>query len=263
MKNIFITIPIMIAVLAGCTKLSLQMRVDPSLETNAKVYEVISQNAWFTDEKLNVSFGEYWVSDANTGWRTTQTSLATETSFTNQLFGMNSSDATNIKSSQTITYKFNIGDNATWESKCVHLADKRVTKNKNVSSLEILSSRYTCHYNLAEHEPWDLSVEQNDLGQIDIRMTNRVKFFRAHSTAGIYLTPDGRPYETIRPPDAGYTWLDDENVVAAISVKEKKPRIWLDKRNPDSMNRALGMASVGLLIYHWKILPELKKHYGL
>ena len=250
----------MVAVLTGCTTLSLQMRVDPSLENNAKVYKVISPNAWFTDEKLNLSFGQYRVADAKTGWRTTKTSSATETSLTNQLFGMSGSDATNIKSSQTITYKFNIGNKTTWDSKCVHLADKRVTKNENVSSLEILSSRYTCHYSIADHEPWDLSIEQNDQGKTEIRMTNGVKYFRAHSTAGMYFTPEGRPYETIRPPDAGYSWMDADKVVAALSVREKIPRVWLDKRNPDAVNRVLAMAGTGLLIYHWKILPGLNQH---
>lgn len=250
----------MVAVLAGCTTLSLQMKVDPSLETNAKVYEVTSPNVWFSDKKLHVTFGDYRVADANTGWRTTNTSSATETSLTNQLFGVSSSDATNIKSSQTITYKFNIGDKIAWDSHCVHLADKRVTKHKNVSSLEILSSRYNCHYTAADHEPWDLSIEQNDQGQIDIRMTSGVRLFKAHSTARMYFTPEGRPYNTIRSPDAGYSWMDADNVVAAISVREKIPRIWLDKRNSDSMNLVLAMASTGLLIYHWKILPDLNQH---
>ncbi len=260
MKNLSKTIPVIIILLTGCTTLSLRMKVDPSLETNARVYEVKSPSSWSVNKKLNVSFGTYRVADANTGWRTTKTSSATEISMVDQLLGMSSSDATNIKGSQTLAYKFKIGDEITWDCQCVHLAEKRVTKHKNVSSLEILSSRYTCHYTRADNEPWVLSVEQHDLAQIDIRMTNGEKLFRAHSTAGMYVTSDERPYKTFRPPDAGYTWTHDDNNVAAISVGEKIPRVWLDKRNPDSMNRVLAMASAGVLIYHWKILPKLKQH---
>ena len=91
-------------------------------------------------------------------------------------------------------------------------------------------------------------------------MTNGEKLFRAHATAGMYVTSDGRPYKTFRPGDAWYTWTHDDNNVAAISLKEKIPRVWLDRRNPDSMNHVLSMASTGLLIYHWKILPKLKQH---
>jgi hypothetical protein len=236
------------------------MKVDPSLETNARVYEVKSPSSWSVNKKLNVSFGTYRVTDANTGWKTTKTSSATEISMVNQLLGMSSSDATNIKTSRSLSYIFKVGNEITWDSQCFHRAEKRVVKNKNLSSVEILSSRYTCRYTRADMERWVLSIEQDDLSQLDIRMINGEKLFMAHSTAGMYVTSDERPYKTFRSPDAGYTWTHDDNNVAAISAGEKIPRVWLDKRNSDSMNHVLSMASTGVLIYHWKILPELKQH---
>jgi hypothetical protein len=259
MKNLRKTIPVIIILLAGCTTAKLLMKIDPSLETNARVYEVKSPSSWSDNKKLNVSFGTYRVADANTGWRTTKTSSATEISLANQLLGMSSSDATNIKTSQSLAYKFKIGDEITWDSQCVHLAEKREVKSKNVSSVEILSSQYTCQYTRADNESWTLSIEQGGLSQLDIRMTNKEKLFRAHATAGMYVLSDGRSSKLFAPSDAGYTWTHDNNNVAAISLKEKTPRVWLDKRNPDSMNHVLSMASTGLLIYHWKIAPTLKR----
>jgi hypothetical protein len=249
------------------------MQVDPSLETNARVYEVESPDSW-SDKKLNVSFGPYRVADINAGWRRTGKSSSTGSFWTDMLFeatGISTSDRTESDdttsddttsevSQQSLTYKFKIGNEITWDSQCDHIAEKQETKYKKVSSIRILESQYTCRYTRAGNEQWVLSVEQQDSSGLDIRMTSKEKLFMAHSTAGTYRMSDGSSSsKLLRPPDVGYTWTHDDNNVAAISLREEVPRIWLDKRNPDSMNHVLSMASAGLLIYHRKIAPTLRE----
>ncbi len=67
MKNYWKCIPVIILLLAGCASGQLLMKIDPSLETNARLYEVKTPDTW-SERRLNVSFGPYRVADADTGW---------------------------------------------------------------------------------------------------------------------------------------------------------------------------------------------------
>jgi hypothetical protein len=265
MKNLWKCIPVILIFLTGCTTAKLLMKVDPTLETNASVYEVESPSSW-SDKKLNVSFGAYRVADVDTSWIRTRKPSATGSLWADMLFevaGISTSsydeatDEETSEVSQSLSYKFKIGDEITWDSQCDHLAEKQETKHGKVTTLKILSSRYTCLYTRTGSDPWVLSIERFGLSQLDIRMISKEKLFRAYSTEGMYFLSDGRPYETFRPPDMGYTWIHDGNNIAAISAMEKTPRVLLDKRNSDSTNNVLAMASTGLLIYQWKIAPTL------
>jgi hypothetical protein len=275
MKYFWKTIPVIILLLlTGCKTATLLMKVDPALETNASVYEVLSPEGW-SDKELNVSFGAYRVEDVDTGWVTTRKSSDRESFWANMLYeatgistispdditGDTADDTRSEETSevfQSLSYKFKIGNGITWDSQCDHFAEKQETVYKKVTSLKILSSYYTCWYTRSGGEQWVLSIERLGPSQLDIRMAGREKIFRARSTEGTYVLSDGSPYETFGPPDMGYTWTHDNNNVAAISVKEKNPRVWLDKRNSDATNHVLSMASAGLLIYQWKIAPTLQ-----
>lgn len=279
MKISLKSIPVIIILLVGCASGKLLMKIDPSLETNARVYEVKSPDP-FSDNKLNVFFGPYRVVDADTGPVTTTKSSVTEIDWGNILLRMSSPDAKRIKTSQTHTYKFKIGDEITWGSECVLFTDERKEnwknvsteeifssrsmedredKEKNPSKVEILSSQYTCRFTRADHEPWFLTIERRGTNRLEIKMTNKEKLFKAHATKGMYVMSDGRSYESLTPIDTGYTWTHYNNNVAAISIREEIPRVWLDNRNSDSMNHVLSMASAGLLIYYWKIAPTLER----
>ena len=78
----------------------------------------------------------------------------------------------------------------------------------------------------------------------------------AHSTGGIYIMPDGKPAK-FSTRIAGYTWSHIKNGkqrnIAAVSVREETPRVWLDKDNSQPVDHALSMANTGLLIYSWEI----------
>lgn len=78
----------------------------------------------------------------------------------------------------------------------------------------------------------------------------------ARLTGGRYVKPDGQETK-MTTRNAGYTWRQtiggiDKNI-AAISVSEGTPRVWLHKGNTDYQNHILSMANTGLLIYHWEI----------
>ena len=63
------------------------MRIGPALEKNSDVYEVTSPDSW-SDEKLNVSFGDYRVAnmDMDTGWTTTRDSSSTGSFWTDLIY---------------------------------------------------------------------------------------------------------------------------------------------------------------------------------
>lgn len=262
MKYFSYCIPIVLMLLAGCTTLNLVMKVDPTLEANAVVYEMTSEGK-LTDKKLNVSFGAYRVADADSSWVSTSRSTEDEISLTNGISITRNTVAENVESNQSISYKFNVGDEVTWDSQCSHHVKKRVTESNiidNMSILESISSQYTCRYTRGGGETWTLSVRQNDLTNIDISMTDGERIFTAHATGGKYVRSDGQPYNGLTSRDAGYTWTEDNKNIAAVSTWEKTPRVWLDKRNPDSMNHVLSMASTGVLMYDWVIAHTLSGH---
>lgn len=275
MKICRINILVIILLLAGCAPLQLLMEIDPSLKTNAKVYEVKHPDTW-TDKRLNVSFGPYQVTDVDFSWRKKVDSPGLGLHLLEHM-GLTVPGADIRTVSQSHTYKFKIGNNITWDAECGHNLKKREVESKtvaiiegqsgfkveiedpdkNASTLELVSSIYTCRYWQEGYEPWVLYVEKYESSQLYITLTNKEHLFKAHATTGVYVRADGRPYK-LSAPIAGYTWTKDNNNIAAISAGEKTPKVWLDKRNPDSTNDVLSMASTGLLIYHLKAAPQVK-----
>ena len=258
MKKYWKCIPVIILLLAGCASGQLLMKIGPSLETNARLYEVKTPDTW-SERRLNVSFGPYRVADADTGWTRPTKSSERKIYWLNIALGMDHPEETKSNVSMSHTYKFKVGNEITWDSQCVLLTEELEVKEKDKSEIEILSSNYTCQYTRTDNEPWFLSIERRGLSKLDIKMTNKEKLFQAHASKGVYVKPDGRSYTALTPTDTGYNWTHDNNNIAAISIREEIPRVWLDKRNSDSMNHVLSMASAGLLIYYWKIVPTLER----
>lgn len=148
MNNFRKSIPVIIILLAGCASGKLLMKIDPSLEANARIYEIKSPDSW-SDRRLNVSFGTYRVADADTGGTITKKSSVTEIHWLNMLLGMSSPDATKSKVSMPHTYKFKIGDEITWDSECVLFTEEREVNEKYISTEGWFSlhtrSTYACH----------------------------------------------------------------------------------------------------------------------
>ena len=98
-----------------------------------------------------------------------------------------------------------------------------------------------------------LSADYN--GAITMTQKGKTSTLSAHPTGGIY-TKHGQT-TNLTTSAAGYTWVQNRNGndknVAAISVREEPPHVWLQKENSDYLNNILSMANTGLLIYRWEI----------
>jgi hypothetical protein len=283
-------LPAVIVLIAGCTPVKLVMKVDADLEDNAVVYELSYPDSLadkISGNRLNVSFGPYRVADANLSWTRTNTEAedpaplvnikntkkSGNTSTTTEISGGPTSvfgftrpageDEPSInEESRSITYKFNVGQKVAWSAYCTHYAKKRVTPYENTNSIEILTSNFTCQYKDAgnrvgdksNNEVWTLTVD--DDGAITMTQQGQPNTLIAYSTGGIYVMPDGKPAKSTTGT-AGYTWnqsIDgNEKNIAAISVGEETPRVWLGKGNSETINQILSMANTGLLMYSWGI----------
>jgi hypothetical protein len=286
------SLPAIILLLAGCTPVKLIMNVDTTLKDNAIVYEVSYPNSIkdkISGNRLNMSFGPYRVTDAKLSW----TGIKTKAEDPDPLFSSKKTSTSGNVTTKTeiavgpkslfgytrpadkgepsirdefrsITYNINVGKQTTWNASCTHKAEKRVTQHETSTSVEVLSSIFTCEYKKAgksekgksNNEVWILTVEYGGEGTITLTQEGKPNTLIAHSTGGIYVTSEGKPVRTTTGT-AGYTWSQikgrNEKKIAAISVREGKPRVWLDKGNSGSINQILSMANTGLLIYSWEI----------
>ena len=245
----------------------------------------ISGNRW------NVSFGPYQVKNADLSWTrtnsqaenpdpfflfretdktaTSKDNITTTTSTTTtigigptSILGFSRTPAegepTIDKSYRTVKYKFTINQNDTWDALCVHRGEKRVIETKINRSVETLSSNFICQYTHetrpSDNETWILSMDYGE--EITMTQKGKANTLTAHTTNGILVKPNGQATNS-STHTAGYTWrqsLDGKDkYVAAISVKEETPRVWLHKDNSDELNRVLSMANTALLIQHWEI----------
>ncbi|MDH3347565.1 MAG: hypothetical protein OEM02_05615 [Desulfobulbaceae bacterium] len=266
------------------------MNVDTSLGSNAVVYSLNYPNSLsdkIFGKRLNVSFGPYRVTNVDLSWtRTssqaedpdplftiTDTHKSGNTTTTTKLgagptsfFGFSRPPAegepTIDKSFRTVKYRFTVGQEIIWNGHCVHRSEKRVIQHENSNTVEILLANFTCEYkednkrteNESSREAWTLSVEYG--GAITMTQKGKINTLAAHSTGGNYVEPNGQPTKlSIRT--AGYTWRQSEGGndknIAAISVREETPRVWLYTGNSDYLNHVLSMANTGLLIYRWEI----------
>lgn len=261
------------------------MKVDTALEANAIVYELEYPDSLadkLSGNRMNMAFGPYRVTDADASWARTgsqaedpdpifhfkkvresgKTTTTTEVGAgPTSLYGYTRPAAEGEPSlkkiSQSIKYKFKVGQDNTWNALCSYRAKERVTEYKNRTDVEMLSSNFTCQYtveNRPDSEIWMLSIEYD--GTITMTQKGKPNMLTAHSTGGNYFKPNGQATK-ISTRSAGYTWQQSEGGndknVAAISVREETPRVWLDKGNSDDINHVLSMANTGLLIYIWGI----------
>lgn len=276
--------------LVACTPVKLIMKVDPVFERRAVVYKLDYPDS-LTDKisgnQLNVSFGPYRVSDVDASW----TEIKSRAEEPEPIFRIkerrksgNATTTTTIgagpteilgfsrpaaegepsinESFRTISYKFVVDKEGSWNAKCTHQAEKRVTKHENRTIVERLTSNFSCHYSKekigadsnARDEVWILSIDLD--GTITMNPKGKSNTLIAHSAGGFFVRPDKTPTKNTSRY-VGYTWHQNKNsmeqIVAAISVREEVPRVWLDKDNSNTMNVILAMASTGLLIYGWEI----------
>ncbi len=334
MKNLWKSIPVVLILLTGCSVATLQMKVDPALETNSRVHEVQTPKEWSDEKKLNVSFGDYRVTDMNI--RSARKALSTGSFWTRVLFegtgimvgGVQYPDASVSNASRSYAYAFSVGDDR-WNSECMHLVEeeeiegswgwkdgsgggyeidkgkghrkgkgkghekgkgkgheigkgkghdkdghddddghgsdeRRGSYERGASGVETTFLSYICEYRYPGkgHLDWTLYVTRINIHSptMHIRMTNGKKQFFAYSTGGVYVGSDGTKLKTLRPPDVGYTWTDGGKKVGAVSTGGSDQKVWLDKRNPGTMNDALAMASASMLIYERRVAPTTEQN---
>ncbi|MDH5601060.1 MAG: hypothetical protein OEY78_07120 [Gammaproteobacteria bacterium] len=285
LKGLMKYLPVTIIFLTGCSPVKVKMNVDASLGSNSVVYNLNYSDSLadkISGKRLNVSFGPYRVTDADLSWTRTKSQAedpdplltfkeikkSGNTTTTTKLgvgptsfFGFSrppaEGEATIDSSFRTVKYKFNVGKKTTWNALCIHRSEKRIVPQENSNSVDILSANFSCLYkedNKASSEPWLLSIDYG--GAITMTQKGNANTLAAYSTGGNYVKPDGQITKLFLN-SAGYTWKksndnNDKNV-AAISVKEETPRVWLHKGNKKHLNHILSMANTGLLIYHWEI----------
>lgn len=270
--------------LSGCTPAKLVMNIDSALEENATVYTLSYPNS-LTDKisgkRLNITFGPYKVTNADasgakTSWeaedpdpifryknveksgnRTTTTKIGAGPT---EILGFRRTpeegEPTINKVAQSITYKFKIGKNKTWNAACDYKAKKRVQHQGSRTIIGILSSNYTCQYTAENknNETWTLYMDEN--GKVTMTQKGKPNTLIAYSTGGMYIMPNKKPGKTTTRT-TGYTWQQSKNghnkKIAAISVAEETSRLLLHKENSKNINNILSMASTGLLIYNWEV----------
>lgn len=262
---------VVVLMMVGCTTVTVMMHLDPMLAENAQVYEVSSPGKFF-DARLNVSFGEYQVAEADTQSTVTRDPSEPDSFWIRMIFGIlnvNTFSKKEFEVTTSHTYQFKIGDEMTWDAKCHSLVVEGEVKEVNDALItnqpavkvrvKTLSSHYKCRYTALDHESWVLTIEQRrSKSEPAITMTNSDQHFEATATAGEYVAADGRNIWG-SPGHTGYTWTRDNDSIGAVSVKGKPPRVWLHKDNSKTTNDVLSMGSAGLFIYHKEIVPTLKK----
>lgn len=287
--NIFIrNLSLIIILLSGCTPVKVKMNVDASLQANANIYNLNYPNS-LTDKisgkRLNVTFGPYHVTNTDLSWtrtnsraedpdpfftvKNTKTSANTTTTTKvgvgpTEVLGFSriaeEGEPTIHQSYRTVTYQFNVGKNLTWNARCTHNASERKSQYQNTNATELLSSRFVCQYtpaNPSNKETWQLTI---DVGQpITLAKNGKPTNLTAHSSSGHFVKANSQTtnHTTRR---AGYTWQQlkkngNAKSVAAISIREEKPRVWLHKDNDNTLNHILAMANTGLWVYGIEIQP--------
>lgn len=270
MKTHRIGISLIPLMLAGCAYGKMVMKIDPSLESNALVYEVKNPKS-----SKNLSFGSYRVEGYHETWARSSIIPERDRDWLDIIFSV---DMPVEKIEETVwsySYKFIVGDEIIWDAECEYRHRQHKRKEKWVSSVtelrrqhaqddwtdkpgnesEVLSAWFlhTCRYTCADNKPWIFSIDKSG-----IKMTNNEVLFQAQAGKAVYIAPDGREYRTIGNQKKGYYWVQGDKRVAALSWGAELPTfwkeehepdaVWLDKRNSDAINDALAMASAGLLL---------------
>lgn len=270
MKAHWIGILVIPLLVAGCAYGRMVMKIDPSLESNALVYEVQNPKS-----SKNLSFGSYRVEGYQETWKYGGSVPKRDRDWIDITFGV---DVPVEKIEETVWsygYKFIVRDKITWDAECEyrHLQHKRkeewvgsvtekhkqlaqddwTDKPGNESRVVSMWFQHTCRYTSADNKPWTFSIDKSGT-----KMTNNEVLFQAQAGKAVYISPDGREHSTIGERTQGYYWVQGDKHVAALSWGAELPSawkgeretdaVWLDKRNSDAINDALAMASAGLLL---------------
>lgn len=245
---------LVLLVLNGCSTGVLTINIDPELLSNSDVFE-INQSSILSKNGEAISFGPYKA--ANFGWIKTTKASRTEMLWMNRILNIDIPDTTKIKLSVSHNYKFSTDNGDKWKAECVLLSNQREHSDNNLSILQTLSFYYSCEYTHPDHDSWVFSIQQNGSSKSTLEMGNSENLFTANADKGVYMKPDGSSSNMMAPADTGFTWVENNNVVAAFTVLGKTPKVWLDKNNSQELNNMLSMASASYLVYKWKILPGL------
>ena len=270
MKTRWAVIPVVALILAGCAYGRMAMKIDPSLQFNALVYEVK-----IARPSKDFSFGPYRVEDYHETWQYGAAIPAKDRDWIDITFGVDMPVEKIQEILWSYSYKFIAGDEISWNAECRYYHRQHKRKLDEVDSVTELSRRqvqddwadkpgnesevlstafqHTCRYTREDHKPWLFSIDKSG-----ITMTNDEVQFQARAGKAVYISPDGREHGTIGDHTGGYYWTQGDKRVAALSWGAELPAfwkeehepdaVWLDKRNPDAVNDALAMASAGLLL---------------
>jgi hypothetical protein len=243
-----------VVVLTGCAIGKMVLNVDPDLQSNATVLEVHTPSA--VAFKRSFSFGEYRV-DGDSIWvkGSTQSSSG-DMGFLDALFSDDSSKTIRKKTTRTHSYQFLVGENVTWDAQCSLGTQQIESASGRLTATTVLSYRYVCKYTRSNHEPWLLTLTKGNGARLAFQMSNQQMTIRTEETYGDILYKDSSRRKPLAPFITGYTWVLNDKNVGAVSVYEKPRRVWLDQDNSKALNKALAMASAGILMYYWKIGPS-------
>ena len=242
----------LITVLSGCTTVNERMPIDPTWGGHTSVYEV-SKSSKFIGREIDIKFGEYQVAGVGPGFTRVRDTAATGNLLVDLFFHAHEAPGiTDVTATNSNTFEFSIGD-VTWHADCLYRSRERVVASHVgiTSANSFVRSIYQCQYSNPEFEPWTLSIDYGSGRPVEMR--NGKEVLVAYSSGGELVSANGRVYDFRRQHHLGYNWMHGSQQVGAVSTRGKTQRVWLDERNSDEITNATAMASVGLIIYHWKI----------
>ena len=126
MKTHWIGIPLIFLLLAGCCFYGkVVMKIDPSLESNALVYEVTNPKS-----SKNLSFGPYRVEGYYETWARSSSVPERDRSWLEILFDVDQPVEKIEGIDWSYGYKFIVGDKITWDAKCEYSSHVHKQKEK-------------------------------------------------------------------------------------------------------------------------------------
>jgi len=242
--------------LVGCAYGKIVMKIDPSLESNALVYEVKR-----TKLPTDLSFGPYRIEGYHETWaRTSGPPPKRDRDWIDIVFAVEMPVEKIEEVDWSYGYTFIVRDEIVWDAECQYRSYVHRQKEKGVKSVTELERQqaqddwtdkpgnerrvksawfqHTCRYTQADNKPWIFYIDMSG-----IKMTNNEVLFHAQPGKAVYIAPDGSEHGTIGNRKRGYYWLQGDKIVAAVAHA-----VWLDKRNSDAAKDALAMATASLLL---------------
>jgi hypothetical protein len=223
MKTHWIGILVIPLLLAGCAYGKVVMKIDPSLESNALVYEVENPKSL---SNRNLSFGPYRVEGYHETWERSSSIPERDSSLLADVLGAGQPVEKIEETVWSYGYKFIVGDEIAWDAECEYRHSQHKQKEKWVKGVTerrrqhaqddwtdkpgneiiVLSTQFqhTCRHKHADNEPWIFSIDESG-----IKMTNNEVLFQAQAAKGVYISPGGHESPTIGNVSKGYYWVQD------------------------------------------------------